>query len=196
MPVINLPDTYDAKLKRLVTDPFEQTRASIVQGLIDAAIEQLGSANGGEIHSSVTGGNGLTAAISINPSAPVSLAHTKVLAATVDGVELHKPKWNGIREFMHELAFKKFGAFAEVEHVSDANLKSGKYERDGYKYVPTMGCSIQGVDANTAWDNSYKLAKALKVPVRIEFVWREKDGAANPGKVGVIEWRDDGKSLA
>jgi hypothetical protein len=75
-----------------------------------------------------------------------------------------------------------------VRKASHANLRSGRYEDDGYHYVDEADLSIQGVDANLACRHSFRLAKVLNVSLRITFEWREKDDAAHPGQIGIIEW--------
>ena len=184
---IALSDAYDAKLKTLVTD-FGQTREDLVERLIDEEVARQAGAANGDAPTSAAAANEADVAMTLKPAAPGSLAHTKPLTVTIDGIDLHKPKWNGLRERAHVLALKKLGSLAELKKVSDANLRSGKYEQDGYKYLPEAGFSIQGVDANASWADTFKLVKELKMPVRVEFLWREKEGAAHPGKIGVIEW--------
>jgi len=36
--------------------------------------------------------------------------------------------------------------------------------------------------------HSLERARHLKVPIRVKFEWREKEGAIRPGKVAIIEW--------
>ena len=83
---------------------------------------------------------------------------------------------------------KRLASFDALCKASGANLRQGQYEEDGYKHLPEAGLSVQGVAASVACEHSMRLAKALGVPIKLTFEWRDKDGAAYPGRTGVIEW--------
>src|SRR4051794_2666059 len=102
MPTVTLSDEYDGKLKRLVTDPFEQTRESIIRNLIDSELERRGKT----VELPAILAHEDEAAIRLDPTSPGSLYHTKILSATIDGRSVVRPKWNGLREEMHVLALK------------------------------------------------------------------------------------------
>jgi hypothetical protein len=59
----------------------------------------------------------------------------------------------------------------------------------GYRYVAEINACIQNVDAEHAWSNTFRLAKALKVAVEVEFEWLLKNEAAHPGKTARILWK-------
>ena len=61
-------------------------------------------------------------------------------------------KWNGLMDQLHVLGCKRLGSFEALKRVSHANLRKGKYEQNGYKYLPGADISIQGVSANQAWE--------------------------------------------
>ena len=119
---------------------------------------------------------------------PGSLTHTKVLAATIDGQPMYKANWNGILDRLHVLGRERLGSFAALRAASGANLKDEKYTNDGYRYLPEINVSIQGVDSNLAWSHSLGLARALDVPIEVKFMWRQKEGAARPGETAVLRW--------
>jgi hypothetical protein len=183
MPTVNLPDVYDSKLKQLVTEPFEQTRESIIKDLIDAELERR------IIKHSASPTNSDNEAIRLDPNAPGSLFHSKIISASINGKEMHKPKWNGIREQMHVIALKHLGSFEALQKASGARLRQGRYEAEGFKYVPEGDYSIQGVDANWCWEHTLQLAKVLECSVHLRIIWRDKDGAAHPGRTGLLEWQ-------
>ena len=90
MPIVTLSDTTDAKLKLLVTDPFEDTRMSILESLIDAELERRGITpngsrrNPGPQAASASHAAALQASLeTLNPDRPGALAHTRLLSATV-----------------------------------------------------------------------------------------------------------------
>ena len=78
--------------------------------------------------------------------------------------------------------------FEEMRKMTRAQVRKGTYSDEGYRYVPEIGVSIQGVDAGHAWEYSLRLAIHLKVPVKAEIEWRHNDKAAHPGERGVMIW--------
>jgi hypothetical protein len=111
-----------------------------------------------------------------------------VKSATINGEAIHRPKWNGILDHIHILGRHRLGSFEELNRVSAANLRDGRYEEAGFKYLEEGGFSIQGVDSNLAWAHSLRLARALKIPITVSFEWRQKDSAERPGESAVLEW--------
>lgn len=184
MPTITLSEAYDSKLKTLVTEPFEQTRVSIIETLIDTEVARRGLSPNGNGHPAPSAVD----ALCLNPDSHDDLTHTRLLSATIDGRAIHRAKWNGIMEEMHLLGLLRLGSFDELRRASRANLREGKYEENGYKYIPGADLSIQGVGADLAWNHSLCLARLLGVPISVTFEWRDKDGAAHPGKSGALEW--------
>ena len=184
MPTINLSDACDVKLKTLAAkDPFV-TREFVIERLIDDAIARNGVPPNGNGHAVSVGEDVLRQ----DPDRHENLEHTRVISANLDGRELYRPKWNTVYNDAHVLARQRLGSFDAVKHASRANLRSGKYEGEGYKPLAETEFSIQGVSANLAWEHSLTLARELNVPIKIVFEWREKDGAAHPGQRGIIEW--------
>jgi hypothetical protein len=72
----------------------------------------------------------------------------------------------------------------EARRLIIVNFVSRKKEDEGYHFMPELGISVQGQDANDSWKGASHLARKLGVPVEIEFLWREKEGAAFPGVTG------------
>lgn len=183
MPIVTLSDSTFAKLKALA-EPFTDTPESVVLALAEAELSRRGiRANGNSMHQPKS-----PEVLSINPDSHVNLTHTRLLSATVDRQPLHRPKWNELREHLHVQALRRLGSFDALRAASSANLRSGRYEEDGYRYVPNGDFSIQGVDANHAWDHSLGLARRIEVAVEVMVEWRDKEGAALPGKRGVMKW--------
>jgi hypothetical protein len=184
MPLVTLSDACDAKLKLLVTDPFEDTRESLITALIDAEIQRRGVSSNGAGHKKSANGH----AVHLDPDSHDNLKHTRLISATVDGQPLHRPKWNGVMNHVHILGRKRLSSFDALERASGANIRAGKYEEDGYKYLPEADLSIQGVDANLAWSHALRLARALRIPIEVTLEWRDKDGAARPGQTALLRW--------
>ena len=59
---------------------------------------------------------------------------------------------------------------------------------EGFCPIGDRGFSVQGVDAQDAWRIVFGLAKKLSVGTKVTFEWREREGAAFPGRTGVLKW--------
>src|SRR5262249_20188669 len=62
----------------------------------------------------------------------------------------------------------------------------GAKDDEGYKFIPDVGLSIQGQDANGAWKAAFHIAKQIGVTIKAEFLRRHKDGAAFPGETATL----------
>jgi hypothetical protein len=123
----------------------------------------------------------------LNPLSPPSLLHTRCRGTF--GVTSFR-KWNDLVRIAHVQAYAKAGNFESLLSVSHAQLRKGDHSGDsGFHFVPEIGISIQGVDANKAWEYSLRLAQYLKVPLVARVEWRHKEAAAFPGETGILEWR-------
>lgn len=122
------------------------------------------------------------------PDSPPNLTHTSFLGGKVGAVGVNK--WNYLLLEAHAQAYLALGRnLAELQKVSEANIRKGNFSESGFKPVGDFGFSIQGVEANKAWGISLKLAKKFKFPISIEFRWQQKEGAAFPGEVGRLAWK-------
>jgi hypothetical protein len=120
-----------------------------------------------------------------DPKRPPSLLHTRVRGEF--GVTPFS-NWNDMLRIAHIRAFKEAGAFEELRKMTRAQIRKGAYSDEGYRFVPEIGVSIQGVDANHAWEYALRLAIHLKVPLKAEIEWRHNDKAAHPGERGIMVW--------
>ena len=55
-----------------------------------------------------------------------------------------------------------------------------------YTYQSHLGISVQGQSAADAWKEVDRLAKKWRVPITVEFMWRQKSKAQYPGKNGLL----------
>jgi hypothetical protein len=184
---ITLSEETYSNLQKLA-QPFVDTAESVIATLADAELER---------RAVPLNGNGCGAArdgqvVRLNPDSHEKLTHARLLSATVDGRPIHKPKWNGVHNYLHILGHQRMGSFDALQQASGANLRKGRYEENGYVYLPEADLSIQGVDANLAWDHSLGLARALDVKIQLRLEWRQKEGAARPGETAVLEWSPQG----
>jgi hypothetical protein len=116
------------------------------------------------------------------------LTHTKVMDGHFDGAKPSKFNWDG---FVRHALIQALGASGSIDglrRASGANIKEGKFEDQGYKFVPSHNFSFQGVSAEDAAKIIGRCARSLKVPFKIEFIWRDKPDAFRPGERGFIEF--------
>jgi len=181
--VITLSDDTFTKLQSLAR-PFVDTPESVISTLADTEVERRnGSSNGTGVRK-----DDRRDVLRLDPDAHENLTHARLLSASIDGRPLHRPKWNGLMDHLHVMALKRLGSFDALRRATAANLREGKYEESGYRYLPEAGFSIQGVDANLAWDHSLRVARALETPIEVRFEWRHKEGAARPGEEALLTW--------
>jgi hypothetical protein len=121
----------------------------------------------------------------LDPLHPPDLFHTR--ARGTFGMTSFS-NWNDLVRIAHIAAFKKAGSFDELRHVTHAQIAKGDRSDSGYKFVNEIGVSIQGVDANHAWQHALRLAKYLRQPLRAMVEWRHNPKAAHPGETGVLEF--------
>lgn len=187
MPTITLSDTTYAKLKA-AAEPFVDTEDSVTARALDFYLASKGSPLNGH-----TNGSGHTPAVKAGVVRLLvgtrELTHTRLLTAAVDGKPLHRPDWNSLLRDMHIMAWKRLGSFEAVRKASGANLRQGRYESDGYRYLPEADFSIQGCDSNHSCERAFNLAKAMNLSLGVTFMWRNKDEASHPGQMGQIEWQ-------
>jgi hypothetical protein len=62
--------------------------------------------------------------------------------------------------------------------------KAAKFEEEGYKYQKDLDISVQGQSASDAWKEVERLAKKWRIPVTVEFWWRQNPKAQHPGRTG------------
>ncbi len=118
-----------------------------------------------------------------------SLTFTKLVSATVDGREQHRPKWNSFMNHVHVEGLKRLGSFDGLNRATTARVREGRYEEEGFKYIPEGDFSVQGLDSNGAWNAALAVARAVRMSIAVTFQWRE-DGA-HPGESGSLEWKPD-----
>lgn len=175
--VIRISEANYEKMK-LLAEPFEDTPDAVIGRALDVALEKMHGAAPLRLSSS----NDVR---SLDPDEPGELKHTLVRRVLIDGQEIPKANWNELLRRMHIVAAERIGA-AETIRISEANCRPGRYEDDGYYYLPKANLSIQGQDSNGCWRTSYRLAQHLGIPIAVEFRWRDKEGATHPGEFGEL----------
>jgi len=125
-----------------------------------------------------------------DPTMPPQLKFTTCTHITVAGEKLPKQitYWNNLLIAVIEEVHKKgkdVQTIHEMMHV--ANSVVGKREDSGYKFIPSVGLSVQGAESNAAFKQAYLLATVNKVKFTVQFVWQTNERAAHPGRYGYLQ---------
>ncbi len=116
--------------------------------------------------------------------------HTKVRHARIGNLPVRTGgDWSGLVYAAHKLALQKLGSFQALKRVSIANIIEGRQADSGYKYYPDLGISIQNQDSAASWRSALHIAQHLQIEIESVFEWRDKVGAAFPGKRGRLFWQ-------
>ena len=117
-------------------------------------------------------------------ASPPDLTHTKVLSVKLGGTPLTKANWNGLLFEIIRRAKDRLSSEDDARRLIIVKFVHGKKDEEGYRFIPEVGLSVQGQDANSAWRGACHIAQQLGIPVNVEFLWRAKEGAAFPGVTG------------
>jgi hypothetical protein len=157
-------------------EPLVDTIETVINRVLDAYEANEGDARKGS-------GLGVR---SFSPAGPPNLAHTKVLSAELCGRTLPpaETNWNALLIASVREAGRRLGGAEQLKRLVVVNSVLGKKEEGGFRYLPDVGLSVQGQDANGAWRATYHLARNLGLSVSVTFVWYENEKAAFPGITG------------
>ncbi|MBC8469905.1 MAG: type I restriction enzyme HsdR N-terminal domain-containing protein [Planctomycetes bacterium] len=124
--------------------------------------------------------------LSFRPDEPPNLSFTKIINATFGTQSTNK--WNALVRCAVKEALQKNMSLSRLKSLL-SNVQEGQINDNGYRPLPGMNVSVQGVAAGNAWSLALLLAKELNVEITVRFRWREKDGAAYPGQEGLLQWK-------
>jgi len=131
--------------------------------------------------------------LEFSPDAPPDLRHADVRVARFAGRTAFG--WNKLVHEAHLEAMSKLGSVDSLRSVTKSNFMVGRASSEdtkrGYRHVPGMNISIQNVDAAHAWSNTLRLARHLRVEVEVEFEWKQKADAVQPGRRGLLAWKPE-----
>lgn len=182
MPVIRLNDATFADLSALKTWYGTKTPSETIDRIVKEAMELLGMERDDATEEvTVTTGD---CAMPFD-TAP-GLAFTKLLAASINGKALHGPHWSSLLLTM--IAQVKAKGIVGNKLVRELAIpaKADRYEKEGFKYHPDLGISVQGQSASDCWKEVDRLSRKWGIPVSVEFWWRQNPKAQHPGKTGVL----------
>jgi hypothetical protein len=126
---------------------------------------------------------------SFNPAAPPNLHHTTPKQIKLNGKTFPKNEtyWNYLMYACAREAAKQGLTADQVLALMVVPAVAGKKDDNGYKFLPEVGVSIQGQDANGAWKQAHKFAEDLKLELEVEFTWQNVEKAAMPNVTGSFE---------
>jgi hypothetical protein len=182
MPVVRINDATFADLKSIATWFGTKTPSETIDRIVREAMEQLGMERDDGPEEVVT----TTSDGAMQFDSAPGLAFTKPLAASINGKALHSPRWSAILLTM--IAQVKAKGFEGEKLVRELAVpaKVEQYEEEGFKYHSNLGISVQGRSASDCWKEVDRLAKKWRIPVSVEFWWRQNPKAQHPGRTGVL----------
>lgn len=121
-----------------------------------------------------------------DPAAPPNLLHATVKFVKFCGKVLQPDEtyWNPLMHVVIRMAAKTGVPLEDLSNDVLVNNVVGRKEVDGYKFLPDVGLSVQGQDANGAWRAIYHLANKFKFPLEVTFMWKHNSKATFPGVMG------------
>lgn len=187
MPVIRISDATFIDLKSIATWLGTETPSKTIEDLVREKMDALDldldleRDVGEEVTEVVTSGSGAK----VFERTP-GLTFTRILSATMEGKSLGKPNWAGLLIEMVKQV-KAIGIAADRLTIElQVPTKPQAYEEEGYRFYPELGISVQGQSAQDAWREVSRLADKHRIPVEVEFQWRDNEKAQHPGRVGVV----------
>ena len=180
MPVVRINDATFADISTLKTWFKTKSPSETIDRIVREAMEQLGIEHDDETEGAAVAS---TDSVLLFEAAP-SLTFTKPLKATINDKIVKNPNWASILHVV--IAQVKAKGFEGEKLVRELGVpsKAASYDEDGYRYVPDLAISVQGQSAADAWKEVDRLARKWRIPVNVEFVWRQNPKAQHPGKVG------------
>lgn len=182
MPVVRINDATFADLSTLKTWYGTKTPSETIDRLVRETMEQLGMERDEEPEDIVTNTSDGPMQFDTAPG----LTFTKPLAASINGKALHSPRWSAI--LLTTIGQVKAKGVEGEKLVRELSIpaKSERHEDEGFKYHPELGISVQGQSAADCWKEVDRLAKKWRIPVSVEFRWRQNPKAQYPGKTGLL----------
>jgi hypothetical protein len=180
MPVVRLNDATFADLSTLKDWFKTKTPSETIDRIVREAMDQLDMERDSEPEAQFAP----TADGVMEFNSAPGLAFTKPMSASINGKAMPNPRWSSLLLTM--IAQLKAKGLTGEKLVRELNVpsKSERYQKQGFKYYSDLGISLQGQSASDAWKEIDRIANKWKVPVVIDFCWRENDKAQFPGKFG------------
>lgn len=182
MPVVRVNDGTFADLKSISTWLGTKTPSDTIDQVVRQAMEQLGMER--DIEPEALSGPATSTAMKFD-AAP-GLTFTKPLSASVAGGSIRNPRWSAILLTMIAQVKAKGLEGDKLVRELQVHARAERYEEEGFKYHPDLGISVQGQSASDAWKEIDRIATKWRIPVTVEFCWRQNPKAQFPGRVGQL----------
>ena len=182
MPGIKVNDTTFAAICTLSTWFQTQSPSETLDLVVQQEMERLGlEYDDGTEEVAITSDDAATAF-----DTALNLRFVKATKARVNDKQLENPTWASI--LYATIAQLKEKGIEGDRLVQELGIPSkiDSYEKDGYRYYPELGISFQGQPTANAWKEIDRLAKKWRIPVKVDFIWRQNPKAQYPGKKGVL----------
>ncbi|MCV3241914.1 T4SS efffector SepA family protein [Mesorhizobium sp. ZC-5] len=181
MPVVRINDATFSDLKSISTWFGTKTPSETIDRMVQEVMEQLGMERDDEPEDAT-----MTSSGAMEFDTAPGLAFTKPLSASVNGKAIHGPRWSAI--LLTTIAQLKAKGLGGDKLVRELHIpaKAEQYEEEGFKYHANLGISVQGQSASEAWKEIDRLAKKWRIPVVVEFWWRQNPKAQYPGRTGML----------
>ncbi len=192
---IEIPDSLFARLQKLAV-PLVDTPVTVIERLLSGYESQAAQAGASGVKPEQQEGRRPQPGSEFEPGTVPGLRHTRIIAAEFAGRKADG--WNNLVHVVYIEAVRRLGSVEAVRRISTAKMMLGRASSErakaGYGYVAEISACIQNVDAVHAWSNAFCLAKALRVPVEVEFEWLQKSEAAHPRKTARLVWKPKEKA--
>lgn len=184
MPVIRVNDGDFEDLKSIAAWYGTPTPSEAVRRIIRETMERLGMERDPEPTQAVAS---IASAGAIEFGSAPGLAFTKPLSASVNGKSIPNPRWSDILlATIGQVKAKGLEGSNLVHELQVRWARADQYNEEGFTYHPDLGISVQGQSASDAWKEIDRMANKWRIPVTVEFQWRQNPKAQYPGKTGVL----------
>ncbi len=175
MPEITIEESTFQRLQRHAK-PLVDTTDSVINRALDALERQVN--NDGENQ-----GDDVTNH-PIDPQFLPDLTHTTILSASLSGQSVMSPNWSKLFDCLLVRAMKQVDDFSKLRNRCSINMVQGRITGAGYRYLPEINISVQGMSANATCKAIVEVAQSLDIGLDITYMWRCKEGALHPGDKG------------
>lgn len=170
-------DTHESLMDRLIS--FGEIHSQSLQHQAKA-----GQARSGQAHSGQQ--------LEFSFAEPPNVTYTRILGWTLDGRAQQQKTWNSIIE---ELLRHLHERNADILNQTSVNVKRGTGYHKGYKYIPKIGVSYQGLSAEDAFRAIKEFSEKYRLDISIHVIWLDKPNAQFPRTEAVISTQH-GKRLS
>ena len=122
-----------------------------------------------------------------DPSRAPSLGFTTKVTASFAGDTAKN--WNDLLRVAVRTALSSGRTRQDIQRMTGINIQDGSIEDKGYSLIEGTNVSVQGLNADEAWQNSLKLAQSVGCVIEARFCWKDNERASYPGQSGSLRWQ-------